>query len=574
MDIEIKLEKLSGHSKEGKVGKIHIKQGDNIKPNDIICEVESNKGNMQVESNASGIVKSIGIEEGATIKIGDIVAIIDGEIQSVQAKQQVTSSNATSFNYFAGLIKPRKEEIECDITIVGGGPGGYVAAIQAAKLGAKVTLVEKDSLGGTCLNWGCIPTKSIVRSSEVFRNLREAEEYGLHAENISVDMKKVIMRKNNVVKQLVQGVEYLLDKNGVKLVKGEGTIIDNETVIVKGSMSEATVKTKNIVIATGSKSASVPIPGFDSKNVLSSREILDLEKLPEKLVVVGGGVIGMEMAFVFANFGVEVTVIEYLDTVLAMLDSDVTEEVSAIAKSRGIKLYTGSKVDSIMESEDGGCIVSFTQDGKTRYSTSDKVLMCIGRMPYLEGIDTEKLGLELNENKKGIKVNSKMQTNIPNIFAIGDVTNIIQLAHVASHQGIVAVKNIMGQNRHMEYDVVPSAIFTDPEIATVGTGEDAAKKNNIDIEVGKFPFAANGKALTMGEGRGFVKIVKEKTSGKIIGGTIIGPHATDLISEITLAIRNGLTAEQVIETIHAHPTTAESIHEAALSVEGGALHFA
>lgn len=566
---EIKLEKLSGHAKDGKVIRIHINIGDEVKANDALFDIESSKGAMTIKSSLTGKINSIEVKEGDTVKIGEVLAKIDGE----EASDEKTSDKG-NYQYLSGLLKPQKQELQADITIIGGGPGGYVAAIQAAKLGAKVVLVEKENVGGTCLNWGCIPTKSLVRSAQVFKELSSANEYGICAENVSVNMKEVISRKNNVVKQLVQGIEYLLDKNDIKLVRGFGEIIDSETVFIKDKKVETTIRTKNIIIATGSETAIIPIPGVDLKNVITSKEALELEKLPEKIVIVGGGVIGMEFAFIYANLGVDVSVIEFFDNILAVLDDDVCGEISQIAKNLGIKLYTGSKVESIKESEDGKCIVEFAKDGKQKYITTDKVLMAIGRQPVVDQNIIENLGIELNENKKGIKVNEKLQTNIPNVFAIGDVTNKIMLAHVASHQGIIAVKNILGKSIEMEYDAVPSAIFTDPEIAVVGVCEKEARKQGIDVEVGKFPFAANGKALTLGENKGFVKIIKEKATGKIIGGTIIGPHATDLIAEITLAVRNGLTAEQIIETIHAHPTTAESIHEATLASEGGALHFA
>ncbi|QEK11373.1 dihydrolipoyl dehydrogenase [Crassaminicella thermophila] len=567
MAVELKLEKLSGHAKEGKIGKIHKNVGDEIKLGDVLFDIESNKGNLSVKSNANGKIETIEVEEGSTVKIGDLLAKIDG------VASQNDPSKAT-FNYFSGLLKPQKQELESDITIIGGGPGGYVAAIAAAKLGAKVVLVEKEKLGGTCLNWGCIPTKSLVRSAEVYKNLKEADTYGLSAENISVNMKKIVERKNNIVNQLVQGISYLLEKNHVTVINGMGEILDHETVSVKNKKIEATIKSKNIIIATGSTSSSLPIPGIDLENVITSKEALDLNTLPDKLAIVGGGVIGMEFAFIYANLGVDVSVIEFLDNILASLDDDVCTEISQIAKDMGIKLYTSSKLASIIESEDGECIVSFHKDNKLKFITADKVLMAVGRKPVFEGIDIEKLGIELTENKKGIKVNEKLQTNIPNIYAIGDVTNKIQLAHVASHQGIVAVKNILGKDLQMDYTVIPSAIFTDPEIAMVGIGEKMAHEKGIEIEVGKFPFAANGKALTLGENKGFVKIIKEKSTNKVIGATIIGPHATDLIAEIALAIKNELTIEQIAETIHAHPTTAESIHEAVLATEGGAIHFA
>lgn len=566
--VEIKLEKISGHAKDGKVGKIHKKVGENINEGEVLLEIESNKGNVSVKSNATGKILNIEVEEGSVVKIGDVLAKIEGEVF-----RKDTSSNQGNYNYFGSLLKPQKREINADITIIGGGPGGYVAAIQAGKLGANVILIEKEKLGGTCLNWGCIPTKCFVRSAEVYDNLKEAEKYGLYAENVSVNIKKVVQRKDMIVGQLVEGIGYLLEKNNVKVLKGTGEIIDKETVYVKEGRVETTIKTKNIIIATGSETAAIPIPGVDNKNVMTSSDALRLDELPKRLVIVGGGIIGMEFAFIFNSFGVDVSVVEYLDNILAILDDDVCDEITQIAKEKGIKIHTASKVENILESENGECIVSFSKDEVKKYICADKVLMAVGRKPFLGALHIEELGIELNDNKRGIKVNDKMQTSIPNIYAIGDVTDKIQLAHVASHQGIIAVKNIMGEDIDMDYSVVPSAIFTKPEIAVVGISEKDAKEKGIDIEVGKFPFAANGKALTLGESRGFVKIIKEKSTGKVIGGVIIGPHATDLIAEVTLAVKNGLTVEQIIETIHAHPTTAESIHEGALASEGGALHF-
>lgn len=565
---KIKLNKLNGHAKEGIVCAIHKKIGDEIDKGETLLEIESNKGNMSVEAEGAGKILSIEVEVGARVKIGDVLAEIEGE--ALESKKE---QNKGKFNYFGNLIKPQKKEIEADVTIIGAGPGGYVTALQAAKSGAKVVLIEKKKLGGTCLNLGCIPTKCFVRSSEVFENLKEAEKYGLHAENISVDMKKVVARKNKVVDQLVNGIKYLLDKNNIQVIQGEGKIINRETVYAKERNIENTIKTKNIIIATGSEAANLPIPGVNLKNVITSNEALDIEKLPKSLAIVGGGIIGMEFAFIFNSFGVEVSVIEYLDNILSILDEDVYTEISNIAKEKGIKIYTGSKLEEIMEDENKECIVAFTQGDKKKFICSEKVLMAVGRKPNLGNLDIEKLDIELNDNKRGIKVNKKMQTSVSNIYAIGDVTNKIQLAHLASHQGIIAVKNILGESIDMDYDVIPSAIFTNPEIAVVGLSEKQARDKGLDIQIGKFPFEANGKALTIGESKGFIKLIKDKATDEIIGGSIIGPHATDLIAEISLALKNGLKAEDIIETIHAHPTTAEVVHESALATEGGAIHF-
>ncbi|PRR77269.1 Dihydrolipoyl dehydrogenase [Clostridium liquoris] len=568
MIIEVKLEKLSPGSKEGKVGKIHKTVGQLVKAGDVLLEVEGRKGNIPVKSNIEGKICSLDVEEGSRVKLGDVLFKIDVEKNNEEHKG---CNESAMENIQEKCCCKEKDVVEGDIAILGGGPGGYVAAIQAAKLGAKVVLIEKDKVGGTCLNRGCIPTKALVRSAEVYNNIKEAESFGISIENPSVDMTKVIERKNKIVDNLVGGIEYLLNKNNIKFIKGKGKLVDNNTITID---DKTLVKAKNIIIATGSKTCCLPIKGANFKNVITSDEALDLKELPKKIVIIGGGVIGMEFAFIYANMGVEVYVVEYFDNVLTMLDQDVIDEITNISKDKGIKLYTGCKVEEILAAEEDECIVKFNKNGEYKYVSCDKVLMSVGRQPYFENIGIENLNIELNERGKGIKVNDKMETSIPNIYAIGDVTNKMQLAHVASHQGIVAVKNILGTAEEMDYNSVPSVIFTEPEIAAVGITEKIAKEEGMDIVVGKFPFAANGKAMTYGETRGFIKIIKESSSGKIIGCSIIGPHASDLIAEVTLAVKNGLTAEQIIETIHAHPTTSEVIHEAALATEGGAIHFA
>ncbi len=574
---DFKLEKLSGHANSGKVGKIYKGADELINSGEDFFDIESNKGNITVCADFSGIIKSIEVKVGDTVKKGDTLAKIEGEQVKKERKQEgiQETKNSAGFNYLGNLMKPKKEEVDVDITIIGAGPGGYVAAIQAAKSGLKVALVEKEIIGGTCLNWGCIPTKAFVRSSVVFKDLKDSENFGLFAENVSVEINKVVNRKNAIVKQLVGGIEYLIEKNNILLYKGNGKILDNNTIFTKQGNKETTIHTKNIIIATGSESTLIPLKGVDSPNVLTSKDLLDIKSMPQKLVVVGGGVIGMEFAFVFRNFGVDVTVVEYVDNILATLDDDISSEITAIAKEKGIKVYTSSKVEEILDTEEKQSVLVFSKDDKKHYLTADKILLAVGRQPNIEGLDVKELGIKLNDRGRGIKVNEKMQTNIPNIYAIGDVTNIIQLAHVASHQGIVAVENILGKDVKMEYDVIPSAIFTDPEIAVVGMSEKDAKKQKLEIVVGKFPFAANGKALTLGEARGFVKIIKDKTSDKILGAAIIGPHSTDLIHELALAVKNELKDIDIIKTIHAHPTTSEAVHEAALaSTSFGALHFA
>ncbi len=565
MKNEMRLENLPHNGNEAKIVKVHKQQGDTVEPDDVVFDVESGKGSVSVATDIKGTIEEIMVSAGDTVKVNSVLAVISGE-------KKVQKSSGTG--YFDGLLKPQKQTLDADITIIGGGPGGYVAAIHAAKLGAKVIVVEKEKLGGTCLNWGCIPTKALVRCAQVLNTLKNAGEFGCDAKNISFDMKKIIDRKNGIVTKLVTGIKYLMEKHQIKVINGVGNIVDPQTVYAKSATHETTIKTKNIIVATGSVSAKLPVPGIDNKNVISSNEALELTNLPKKMIIIGGGVIGMEFAFLYAQFGVNVSVVEYFDQCVTACDDDVIAENAKNAAAKGIQLYNGAKVEEILETTDGKPIILFEKNGEKNYISADLVLVAVGRTPYTQGLGIEEAGIELNDNKKGIKVNPKMQTTTPNIYAIGDVTNTIMLAHVASHQGIVAVNNIMGIESEMDYAAVPSAIFTEPEIAIVGLSEKEAIKRGLDIQIGKFPYGANGKALTFGESSGFIKLIKDSGSNKLIGASIIGLHATDLIAELTLAIKNNLSPEAIIETIHAHPTTAEVIHEGALAVEGGAIHFA
>lgn len=584
---QIKVAMLPNAEKEAKVTRIYKKVGEKVDVGEKILDLEAQKGTSELTVQNSGIIKEILVEVGETVVVGKIAVRIDSEEVidkseelnkqdelNMTEKPKVDKNSDNNYSYLANMLKPKKKELSCDIAILGGGPGGYVAAIQGAKLGAKVILIEKDKIGGTCLNRGCIPTKAMVRSAEIFNNLKKASEFGCEAQDCSIDLRKVVARKESIVKELAGGIHHLLQHHKVEVVKGTGEIRNNNTIIVKTQASETVIHCKNIIIATGSTATKLPIDGLDAPNIMTSEEILDLTELPATLAIIGGGVIGMEFAFIFNSFGVDVSVLEYFGDCLTTLDNDICKEITNIALEKGIKLYTNSKAQEIKTSEDGKSVISFSKDKETKLLVADKVLVSVGRTPCLEGINTAKLGLEQTTSQKGIKVNLALQTNIPNIYAIGDVTEKSMLAHVASHQGIVAVKNIMGIKCSMDYDTIPNAIFTDPEIAVVGLSEKQADKEGRKINIGKFPFVANGKALTLGEPRGFIKLITEKETGVILGGAVIGPHATDLIAEITLAVKNKLTSQQIAETIHAHPTTAEVIHEAALATLDGSIHYA
>ncbi|MCX7885239.1 MAG: dihydrolipoyl dehydrogenase [Caloramator sp.] len=564
--MEIKIGNILPHGSDALITKIYKNEGQYIDADEIFLEAEGNKANISFRTNVSGKIEKIFVSEGSRINSDTPIAII--------IEDNIQTSNNKNYDYFANVFETvTKKEYECDIAIIGGGPEGYVSAIYGAKKGAKVILIEKDKLGGTCLNRGCIPTKALIRSANVYNTIRDCEKYGCNCKEAAIDMYKIIERKNKIVSQLVEGIKYLLNKNDVETIYGEGKIVDNNKVIVKSKNTDIIINAKNIIIATGSVSSIPNIKGIENKNVIYSDEALNLINFPKRLAIVGGGVIGMEFAHMFASFGVEVSIIEYFDKCLSSLDDDVIKEIEKYTNEKNIKTYTSSQVKEFIESADGSIIVKFEQKGKEYYLSCDKVLVSTGRIPYIDNLLDEGLQIEMNEKGGGIKVNSKMQTNITNIYAIGDVTGKLLLAHVASHQGIIAIENILGLNKEINYDVIPSGIFTDPEIATVGISEKEAIKRGIKYKVSKIPFSAIGKALCYGDIRGFVKLIEDTDSKKIIGGSIIGHGATDLLGELSLTVSMGAKAEDLIETIHAHPTSPEIIHEASLGLGLGAIHF-
>jgi len=457
-----------------------------------------------------------------------------------------------------------------DVTVVGGGPGGYVAAIKASQLGAKVALVNKSSMGGTCLNRGCIPTKSMVKSASLWRELQEAGEFGIEVENPRINYDKVLARQEKVVKTLVAGTETLMKKNKIEVFSGAAAVEQPGKVTVSmEDGSKLVLETDKIIIATGSTTARIPVPGLDMPGILTSDSILQLPQIPDSLTIIGGGVIGMEFASIFSAFGSHVTVVELLPNILPMVDDEITKRLRPVFKKAGINILTKSKVKEVRSKGDSYETVVETTKGE-EIITSSKVLLAAGRVPVMEGIDTEKLNLKLDG--KAIWVNEKMETNVEGIYAVGDVVGGTMLAHAASFEGLIAAENAMDMT--MDYSAVPSCIFCYPEIASVGLTENQAKEAGIDIIKSKFPFTANGKALTMGETVGTVKLIADKESGVIIGGHIMGPHATDLIAEITLAIKANLTGKEVAETIHAHPTLAETVMEAAHGLVDKPLHLA
>lgn len=465
-----------------------------------------------------------------------------------------------------------RESKHAELLILGGGPGGYVAALYAAKKGKKVTLVEKGALGGTCLNVGCIPTKALVKSSEVYHHIKEASAFGIEIEEgaCKPNLGKIIERKDQIVAELTGGVGYLMEKNGIAVLRGEARFLSDKEVLVAGE--EETILTfDDCIVATGSKIAPLPFPGADLPCVLNSTTALANRDLPKSLSIIGAGVIGLEFAFLYARLGVKVTVVEYLDRILPMVDADVASLMMEMAKKEGIKIVTGAKVTSFKQGEEGEAIVEFEKEGKAHLLVGDKVIVAIGRAPNLDGLGVENTGLALNERGRGIKVDGHMRTNVPHVYAIGDVNNLIQLAHAASAQGILAVDDIFGVERSFDATLVPSVIFTAPEIATIGLGEDALKKEKKPYKKGYFAFEGNGKAKTMNERDGFVKVLAGE-DGTLLGGTIVGPDASSLIAALTIAVTKKMKASEVAGTIFAHPTTSEALMEACFDVDLGALH--
>ena len=457
-------------------------------------------------------------------------------------------------------------ETEYDVTIIGGGPGGYVGAIYASQLGARVALVEKDRLGGTCLNRGCIPTKSLLRSAEVLQQARRASEFGLEIDHIGVNLPQIVAGKNKIVAGQVAGVKQLTLAGNISIYNGTGHIVSPRLVKVNAE----SILTKSIIIATGSETALPPISGLDLPGVVTTDEMLDVTQLPQSLIVIGGNVVGMEFASIFNAFGTGVSILEMRPYLLEAVDLEISQRFAQILKRQGITIITSATVKAIRQEGTVIKVVWDTADGEQGIE-AQMVLMATGRSPYTEGLGLAELGMKMKG--RAIAVNERLETNIPNIYAIGDVIGGYMLAHVASYEGKIAVDNALGHSRRVDYQAVPICVFTYPEIAGVGLTEDEAKTRELSYRVSRFPFSACGRAHTMRETMGMVKIVCEAESGRILGMHIMGPHADDLIAEGALAVKCGLTAKDLADTMHAHPTLPEAVLEAALGQLGRSIHF-
>jgi dihydrolipoamide dehydrogenase len=454
-----------------------------------------------------------------------------------------------------------------DLVIVGGGPGGYVAAIRARQLNMSVVLIEKDTCGGTCLNRGCIPTKAYYQNAVVLRKIMSSQEFNIKAENISFDMVGARQRKNHIVQKLVSGVERLMQANGVVVINGRATLLDSKTVLVNGTE----IKGRNLLLATGSVPASLPIPGSDLEGVITSDQLLDLDEVPKRLAIIGGGVVGLEFACIFNTFGSRVTVFEFMPELLYNMDRELGKRLRVFLKKQNIIVHTSAVVEKIKAREEAWQLTATGKQGLFE-TQADKILVAGGRKACTEGLNLAALGIATDRNGF-IKVDLHFATSVEGVYAIGDVIGGAMLAHVASEEGIVAVENMAGLDSVVHYHAVPACVFTIPEIASVGLSEENARYQGIEFCSGKFQFAANGKALTLGETDGMVKVLADR-EGIIIGVHIIGPHASDLIMEGTMMVKNRLKVNDIIGTIHPHPTLSEAIMEAVLDIQNQAIHLA
>ena len=583
MATEVLMPKLGLTMTEGTIEEWKFKEGDTVKKGDILFSVATDKLTNDVEAEEDGTLLKILLPEGETAPCKSVIAWIGAAGEAVPdaagtaapaAAPAAPAAAAPAAAAPAPAAAPAAAG-QKTVIVVGGGPGGYVAAIRAAQLGAKVTLVEREHIGGTCLNIGCIPTKCLLHSAELVSEIKDqGADIGVKVSGVEVDFPQVIAHKNAISKQLTQGVAGLLKQNKVARVDGEASFTGPKTLSVKksdGSVEEMTADA--VIVATGSVNAQPPIPGLkENPNCIDSTGALSLEKLPKSMVVIGGGVIGLELACAYAAFGTKITVVEALDHMLPMLDGDLTAIGVKHMKKMGMEFNLECPVQAVEESPVGAKVICRNKAGETVGFEAEKVLVAIGRKANTAGLNLEAAGLDNDRGR--IIVNDKMETSVPGVYAIGDcVKGYAQLAHTASAMGEVAAENICGMEARYDESTNPTCVYIEPEAASVGLTEEQAKAQGIDYIVGKFPMSANGKALILNGGEGLVKIIAGREYGEVLGMHIIGPRATDLICEGALAIGSELTLDELAATIHSHPTVTETMRECALDALGRAVHI-
>ncbi len=574
MAIAIPMPKLGMTMMEGTVTKWLKKEGDPVAKGDALYELESDKLSNVAEAYDDGVLLKIVVPEGVTVPILTTVGYIGEPGEKLESDDTPGTAAAPEEASAAPESAPGNSK---KVLIVGGGPGGYVAAIRAAQLGAEVTVVEKERLGGTCLNIGCIPTKCLLHSAEMISDLREqGAKIGVMAKDVEVDFPRVIAHKNEVSSQLTSGVAGLLRANKVQVISGTAVFTGKKTLrIDRENGASESMTADGIILATGSVNVQPPIPGLkDNPHCIDSTGALSLDELPKSMVVIGGGVIGLELACAYAAFGTEVTVLEALDHMLPMLDSELTALGVEHMKKMGMIFHLNTKVTSVERGTKANVKVRAQMpDGSAAEFEADKVLVATGRRANTEALNLAAGQIE-SDSKGRIPVNNRMETNVPGVYAIGDcVLGRAQLAHTASAMGEVAAENIMGIPSVYNESTNPTAVYIFPEAASVGLTEEQCSAENIPYKVGRFPLTANGKSLILNGGEGLVKVIIGEPLGEVLGVHMIGPRATDIIQEAALAIRLEATVEELISTIHGHPTVSESVREAFLAAEKRAIHM-
>ncbi len=564
MAFEIIMPKAGLDMTEGQIVKWLKKEGDPVKEGEIILEIMTDKTSMEIEAEASGILLKIVHPDGDTVPVTEVIGYIGDENESVDTLMPEVIEDTGEKESEEDKRMIRLED-NYQVVVIGGGPAGYVAAIKAAQLGARVAIVEKGEFGGTCLNVGCIPTKAYLKNAEIIEHIREASSRGIliDSSQIKVDMEKVQEFKNGVVRKLTSGVEALLKSNGVDIYKGVGKINKNKDVVVNDSQI---LKADKIILAGGSKASKINIPGIESDKVLTSDDLLAIKEVPETLAVIGGGVIGTEMGQSFAGLGSKVIIIEMMDRIVPPLDHEVSAELTKIIKKKGMTVITSARITEIV---DKGDKLEIKIDGKESV-IADKALISIGRVPDLDGIGEMKFETERGK----IKVDKYMETSVKGIYTPGDVNGIKMLAHVAFRMGEVAAENaVKGNERSIRLLSAPSVVYTSPEVAMVGLTEEEARAKYDDIRIGRFSFAANGRALASSEAHGFVKVIADNRYGEVLGVHIIGPSAAEIITQASLIMEMEITVDEVIKTIYGHPTYSEALFEAFADVLGEAVHI-
>lgn len=579
MAVEIIMPKLGVDMQEGEIIEWKKQVGDTVNEGDVLLEINSDKTNMEIEAEDSGVLLKIVRQEGDVVPVTEVIGYIGAEGEVVEDNSSsAAAEKATADLEAAGLEVPKapaaseapaKEnkaplaDDEYDIIVVGGGPAGYYAAIRGAQLGGKIAIVEKSEFGGTCLNVGCIPTKTYLKNAEILDGIKHAAGRGINlaSTNYTIDMDKTVDFKNSVVKKLTSGVSGLLRANKVKMYNGLGQVNPDKTVTI----GSETIKGRNIILATGSKVSRINIPGIDSKLVLTSDDILDLREMPKSLAVMGGGVVGIELGLVWASYGVDVTVIEMADRIIPAMDKEVSTELQKILSKKGMKIKTSVGVSEIVE-ENNQLTLKLNNGEEV---VAEKALLSIGRVPQMNGL--ENLNLEMDRNR--IKVNEYQETSIPGIYAPGDVNGTKMLAHAAYRMGEVAAENAMrGNTRKANLQFTPAAVYTHPEVAMVGITEEDARAKYGDILIGKNSFTGNGRAIASNEDQGFVKVIADAKFHEILGVHIVGPAAAEMINEAATIMESELTVDELLLSIHGHPTFSEVMYEAFADVLGEAIH--